>query len=387
MEMTRRQMLRSLAAAMAAELGSRPACGIGGDPDRSIGPKVILVAVGGIRRAETFSATGLPNIPHLSGELQPNSTFFTCVRNEGVTSHYNTTSSILTGNWQRVDDWGRTPPESPTIFEYARTQLRLPQDDTWFISSNKALTSRIGASSVRGYGPRYGANVVFPKQMLIDAVVNAAAHGRAAHTADRASMAPELAAMLESANFEGLGWSVAGESSNLNDATRAAVTQAIDDLARGTSPVTGDEFTCLVAVEVMRRFAPSLLVMSFSDVEVAHFGSWALHLAGIRTMDALIGELWNEVQQNPRYRGQTTLLVLPEFGRDFDGSPTNGFFNHRFDNDCTRMTWMMCLGVGARAGQVVDRPVRHVDICPTIASLWKLRLPAMQGSPLAEIHL
>src|SRR5258708_23953590 len=30
------------------------------------------------------------------------------------------TASLVTGNWQRVDDFGFQPPASPTIFEYYR---------------------------------------------------------------------------------------------------------------------------------------------------------------------------------------------------------------------------------------------------------------------------
>ena len=121
--------------------------------------------------------------------------------NAGVTSHFNTISSILTGNWQRFDDWGKTAPQSPTIFEFLRKERRMPARSTWLVSSNKALTSRIGASAVREFGPLYGANVIFPKQLLIDAVVRAASQGRPASSASRTTMQPELEAMLESNNY------------------------------------------------------------------------------------------------------------------------------------------------------------------------------------------
>jgi hypothetical protein len=387
MDISRRRLLALLAACAVSEWKPRRACALAGAAARTHGPKVIVLACGGIRRAETFSETGVANIPNLYGQLLPRSTFFSHVRNAGVTSHYNTTSSIITGNWQRVDDWGKVPPESPTIFEYARRNLGLAEDEVWLISSNKALTSQIGASSDRNYGRPWGANVIFPKQLLIDAVVNAASHGHASSSAERATMQPELAAMLEANNYEGLGWSVAGSGTTPGDNISATVLDAIQELVRTHDPVTGDEFTFLVATEVMRRFSPPLLVMSFSDVEVAHFGSYSLHLAGIRTLDRLVRELWDEIETNPQYRGRTTLFVLPEFGRDLDGSPTNGFFNHRLDNDSTRLTWMMCLGPAARAGQHIERPVQHVDVCPTIMRLLGLTPAGMQGTPLPEIRI
>ena len=143
----------------------------------------------------------------------PHSVFYPYIRNAGATSHFNTLSSILTGTWQRLDDWGKTSPTSPTLFEYLRKRMGLPQDDAWFISSNKALTSRIGASSMRDFGPRYGANVVFPKQLLINAVIKAAAEGHPDHSADKASFQPELEAILRQAdNYEGLG----GQSPEMN---------------------------------------------------------------------------------------------------------------------------------------------------------------------------
>jgi arylsulfatase A-like enzyme len=136
--------------------------------------------------------------------------------------------------------------------------------------------------------------------------------------------------------------------------------------------------------EIMRKFAPSLLVTIFSDVEAAHFGSYAMHLSGIRTADRLAYQLWQEVQTNPDYRDKTTLIIMPEFGRDPDGSSTNGFFNHRADDDSTRDTWMMALGAGVDRRGVIERPIRHIDLCPTLAGLLGCRPFDLQGASLPE---
>ncbi|MGP8270529.1 MAG: hypothetical protein ACLQLH_10720 [Terracidiphilus sp.] len=350
--------------------------------------KIIIVACGGIRRSDSFQDTGLANIPHLSRELMPHSVFYPYIRNAGATSHFNTLSSILTGTWQRLDDWGKTSPTSPTLFEYLRKRMGLPQDDAWFISSNKALTSRIGASSMRDFGPRYGANVVFPKQLLINAVIKAAAEGHPDHSADKASFQPELEAILRQAdNYEGLGWSVSGDESALDLRMERTMHEAIENMVRANVPISGDEFTMLVSEEVMRRFAPSLLAITFSDVEVAHFGSYSMHLGGIRTMDRLVFELWNMVQANPAYSGRTTIFLLPEFGRDFDGSTTNGFFNHRAINDSTSLTWMMCLGEAARSADVIERPIQHIDLCATIAGMYGVKDLDIPGKPLPGLSI
>jgi hypothetical protein len=350
------------------------------------GHKVVLVIIGGVRHAESFSPEGLVNIPHLSADLLPKALFYPRARNEGVTAHFNAISSILTGNWQRVDDWGKLAPTTPTVFEQFRKRLRVDRSETWVVASNKALTSLIGASSASDYGPAYGANVVFPKQLMLTAVVDALRRGRTANLADRAKVEAELESALEGSNYEGLGWTVFDAADRLDPRVQSTIENAIASFVRSGGPTSGDELTFLVSREVMRKFSPRLLVVVFSDVEVAHFGSYALHLSGIRTADRLAYQLWQEVEANPEYRGRTTLVILPEFGRDPDGSTTNGFFNHRANEESTRTTWMMALGAGVDKPQIIDRPVRHIDLCPTLAGLLGCPPLDSQGAMLREFR-
>jgi hypothetical protein len=387
-DQSKRNFLRSAAALLAglnlpqSSLAGGGQHGIGGS-----GQRVVVIVFGGVRRAETFSPDGCENIPNLSGVLLPQSLFYANARNEGVTAHFNAISSILTGNWQRVDDWGKLAPTTPTLFEHFRKELGAAQSDTWVVASNKALTSLIGASSASEYGTPYGANVVFPKQLMVAAVASAIRAGRHGNLADRAKIEMEFESMLEAGNYEGLGWTVFDAVDRLDPRVRETIQQAIASFVRTGGPTSGDELTFLVSREVMRKFSPRLLVVVFSDVEVAHFGSYALHVAGIKTGDRLAYQLWQEIQANSEYSGKTTMVILPEFGRDPDGSTTNGFFNHRGDTDSTRSTWMMALGVGVEKPQIVERPVRHVDLCTTLAGL--LGCPPMDslGTRLTELRV
>src|SRR5579863_2185380 len=196
-ETTRRNFLRAAGLLMAGMLAPRVSAG--DEPQRPAGSghKVILAVIGGVRRDETFAPEGRENIPHLTADLLPKSLFYSHARNEGVTAHFNAISSILTGNWQRVDDWGKLAPTTPTLFEQLRKGHRLDRTDTWVVASNKALTSLIGASSAAGYGPQYGANVVFPKQLMLMAIADALRAGRTANLADRDKIEAELESSME----------------------------------------------------------------------------------------------------------------------------------------------------------------------------------------------
>lgn len=383
---SKRTFLRGAGMLMAGLLLPTARAGQGPRVQAGSGHKIVVVIVGGVRRDETFSPQGMVNIPHLSADLLPRSLFYLHARNEGVTAHFNAISSILTGNWQRVDDWGKLAPTTPTLFEQFRKGLGVDRSDTWVVASNKALTSLIGASSDSNYGPAYGANVVFPKQLMLMAVVDALRNGRTANMADRSKVEAELESAMEGSNYEGLGWNVFDASDRLDPRVRGSIETAIASFVRGGGPTSGDELTFFMSREVMRKFAPQVLVVAFSDVEAAHFGSFALHVSGIRTADRLAYQLWQEVETNPDYRGKTTMVILPEFGRDPDGSSTNGFFNHSANMDSTRDTWMMALGAAVDKPQIVERPIHHIDLCPTLADLLGCPPLDSQGRAIGEIR-
>lgn len=385
-DISKRRFLNAAGMLMAGMLFPRAGSTQDPHPVSGSGHRVVVVVIGGVRRDETFSPEGMANIPHLSTDLLPKSLFYRHARNEGVTAHFNAISSILTGNWQRVDDWGKLPPTTPTLFEQFRKGLRVERSDTWVVASNKALTSLIGASSDTNFGPAYGANVVFPKQLMLQAAVEALRKGRTANMADRGKVEAELENAMEGSNYEGLGWNVFDASDQLDPRVRSTIQSAIANFVRSGGPTSGDELTFFMSREIMRKFSPQILVVAFSDVEAAHFGSYSLHMAGIKTADRLTYQLWQEIESNPDYRGKTTMVVLPEFGRDPDGSSTNGFFNHRANVDSTRDTWMMTLGAAVDRPQIIERPIRHIDVCPTLSNL--LGCPAFdaQGQKIGEMR-
>jgi hypothetical protein len=332
------------------------------------------VTLGGIRRQESFSPDGVVNIPHLYGDLLPQSLFYAQTWNEGVTSHFNTISSILTGVWQHVDDWGSQSPAHPTLFRYVQDQLGAGPAETWVVTSNKALTANIGP----------GANVILSKQLLVEAVERII-RGYSAHARlDRDMLLEELTAVMQE-DYERIGWNVASPSAILNPEMKQTFMAALAGFIRGPEgPTSGDELTCFVAQEVLRRISPGLLVVNFSDMEVAHSGTYSLYLSGIRKADRLVYRLWQFLQSLPEYKENVTMVIMSEFGRDPDGSSTNGFFNHRSNTESNRCTWMMVLGRAARVPAVIERPVRQIDVAPSLAALLGVSCHQAEGRLLPE---
>lgn len=168
--------------------------------------KLIVVTIGGgCRYQETLAPEGLRNIPRLADRKAKNRFFSNCV-NSGVLSHFNSTSSIVTGNWQGVDDFGFDRAASPTTFEYYRKATRRPAADAWAICTSKSFAS-MGATRVRGYGEGLGANVLLPKQLLLEAVDEVIKRDLDQGVEDRENVLRHLEGILN-AGYEGIGWTI-----------------------------------------------------------------------------------------------------------------------------------------------------------------------------------
>src|SRR6478672_1661706 len=128
--------------------------------------KVVVVTFGGgARDQETFMPEGQENIPHLMRELIPQASFFTQVVNRGILGHYVATASLATGVYETFNNFAAVSPESPTVFEYFRKDLKRPSSDAWVVAPSNGF-NRIGESSHRSYGPGFGARVILPKRLL-----------------------------------------------------------------------------------------------------------------------------------------------------------------------------------------------------------------------------
>src|SRR5882724_4585855 len=161
---TRRDFLRSAAGVVLGSTLIHSPIALGGAAmkDRKV---VVITFGGGARDQETFAPEGQENIPNLLKELIPQSSFFTQVVNRGILGHYVATASLATGVYETINNFASLPPESPTVFEYFRKDLRRPSSDAWVVAPSNGF-NRIGESSHRSYGMGQGARVILPKHLL-----------------------------------------------------------------------------------------------------------------------------------------------------------------------------------------------------------------------------
>jgi len=332
---------------------------------------VVITFGGGARDQETFAPEGQENVPNMLRDLIPRSTFFTQVVNHGILGHYVTTASMATGAHETTNHFASLPPENPTVFEYYRKDLKRPSSDTWVVAPSNGF-NRIGESSHRSYGTGLGARVILPKHLLA-----------AAMSSGHADYEHLLRDNYESPYFTP---EISGGEVELEQ-LETLLKLSVDDFKGHARTLSSpDELSLYIARQLMRQVAPSLLWITMHDIDIAHAGTYSLYVEGIRRTDRLCAEMLKIIESEPEYAGKTTLLILPDFGRDADDDPGgNGFQHHRTGDPLSRTTWLMAIGPGIREGVVYDRAVDSTDLVPTIGSVLGFTAQFSQGRPIKEI--
>ncbi len=334
--------------------------------------KVIVITFGGgARDQETFAPEGQENIPHLMREFIPQASFFTQVVNRGILGHYVATASLATGVYETINNFSSLPPESPTVFEYFRKDLRRPSSDAWVVAPSNGF-NRIGESSHRSYGAGTGARVILPKHLLTAAMSSGSTDYQ--HLLRDNYENPYYAPQLGGGEFE------------LQQLEMILKLSVADFKAHARTLSSPDELSVYIARQLMRQVAPSLLWITMHDIDIAHAGTYSLYVEGIRRTDRLCADLWKTVESEPEYKGNTTLFILPDFGRDSDeNSGGNGFQHHRTGDALSRTTWMLAMGQGIREGVVFDRAMESLDLVPTIGAMLGFSPSLSRGRPIPEL--
>lgn len=334
--------------------------------------KVIVITFGGgARDQETFAPEGQENIPHMLKELAPQSTFFTQMMNQGILGHYVATASLATGVYETLNNFSAVPPEHPTVFEYFRKDLHRPSSNAWVVAPSNGF-NRIGESDARSYGPGMGARVILPKHLL--SAATSGGNGGYDHLLRDNYETPLYAPQIAGGEFE------------LEQLDRILKLSVADFTAHARTVSSPDELSVYIAKRLMQQESPSLLWITMHDIDVAHAGAYSLYIDAVQRTDRLCAEMWKTVDSEPEYAGNTTMFILPDFGRDADeDAGGNGFQHHRTGDAASRTTWMMAVGAGVRQGVVYDRPVQSIDLVPTLGGMMGFSARLSQGQPIREL--
>ena len=339
--------------------------------------RILVVSFsGGVRSRETFGTpANVPNLMRLAAEgvTYPR----TRVSNLG---HFGATLSIFTGISEARGIRDNTRGSDPTLFEYLRKDLGLSSGDVWLSTSGGAQESNISYSLHPEFGARYGANSVDG-----DGIFNAEfksvldAYGR-----------PREMSLEETALLERMRSSIGGgQGESAEEAQTAARIERflLDELKRGTQDLNGigasDAKALKVARNLLAVFRPRFLSVVLRDADVAH-SSFNNYVQVIRRNDQMLGELLEALRRDRELAESTSILVVPEFGRDADLNSRRGL-DHGDGSDDFKYVTMVCAGPDIRRGEVVNEEVRTIDVCPTVCDLLGAEARYARGGRLPRL--
>ncbi|MCC6539343.1 MAG: alkaline phosphatase family protein [Bryobacterales bacterium] len=149
-----------------------------------------------------------------------------------------------------------------------------------------------------------------------------------------------------------------------------------------------DTFTFHTAMMYLREKKPRLLYLSLGETdEWSHEGKYAEYLRAAHRVDGYLKELWENVQAMPQYRGNTTLIFLPDHGR---GEAPVEWKSHGPKIAGSKYIWMAVLGPDTKAQGERKQigPVTQNQVAATLAALlgedYRKDVPKA-GAPIADV--
>ncbi len=332
--------------------------------DRKTRHIVLVAFAGGVRSKDVIEAPeNAPNLQRIAanGVLHPG-------LHSNNNGHYGAALSIFTGNQEQlgIRDDGRGL--NPTVFEYLRKDAGCSASDLWLSTSNGVQGRLFGFSEHPDYGAAYGANVLdgdgifnVEFQKVLDAF------GRPRPDGDRElAVLDTLQNALDPQQLQHLqGGKV--DPTHVRRVERFILDELAGNTTRVTGPGAADAKAIRIGANILRTFRPRLIGITLQNADIAH-GSYNGYLEVIRRNDAELGKLWDMVQQDPELRDTTSILVLPEFGRDKDLNQRNGL-DHGDNSDCLRKVFLVAAGPDFARGKTLRSDNATQDLCPTVLSL------------------
>ncbi len=328
---------------------------------------VVVQFSGGVRRKETIDKQD--NIPNLARIARQG------VVNESVAygqyGHISAQYMTLTGVPEPFGIRSKSRPSKPYVYEYIRKEEKLSAAQAWHIGPFAAANY----STHPEYGQPVGANLLMPGLFGGQIAQTLKPYGAIKkRTPDEDAAFRKL---LDSLDTTALPTNASGCFFGNDEAVNRAVEEFLLDQLTNPTNLSRDLQSLKMAQWVLNTFQPALIGVSMMDPDVAHRNLTAYEQA-IRNNDAGVGALWDAIQQNPKLRDTTALIVVPEFGRD-EKENREGGLDHSDKSEDFQRVFLIGAGPDFKKNQVATQKAAVVDVASTIAELLGFNASLSQG--------
>ena len=138
--------------------------------------------------------------------------------------------------------------------------------------------------------------------------------------------------------------------------------------------VRHDAFTHHYALEYMKRTHPYLIYIAYGETDdFAHDGNYEAYLNSAHTIDSFIKDLWEFVESDSFYKGNTTLIITTDHGRGT--MPLETWTDHGKDVNGADEVWVIAFGKGIKPlGEIKAKEQLYSNqIAASIAELLNVK--------------
>jgi hypothetical protein len=293
-------------------------------------PNVVIIVLSGASNSESFK--NMEFMPNLWRTISGEGTVYSKVIPLDCQFHMPVVSAILTGLVYPLSSDLR----APSIFQYVQKKYSLPEEKLWVIGE--------WDTNAFIYESEDFTSDSFPSQM-------------AALSYDMSDSAFEL----------------------LNEKEKTFV-EKYKKLEEGWpqwDSLSSMQFT--IFSKILKAHKPILAVDIMNDIESGHYGTYARYVTALKKIDARLYQIWEMIQNDPIYKNNTYLIITTDHAR-------NDYYMQHSDSigEMAQPTWIYIYGPGIKKGVVIERPVYHIDIFPTLAKIFKVNTHENRGSTLTD---
>jgi predicted AlkP superfamily pyrophosphatase or phosphodiesterase len=129
---------------------------------------------------------------------------------------------------------------------------------------------------------------------------------------------------------------------------------------------------------------PRLMLVNFKQPDAAgHAADSTAYLQGIIDTDEYIYRIWEQLQSDPFYKDQTTLIVTNDHGRHTAGH-LDGYVSHTDNCEGCRHIEFFAMGPDFKSNYTSTVPYNQIDINATLAELLDVQMPTAKGKVMKE---
>lgn len=146
-----------------------------------------------------------------------------------------------------------------------------------------------------------------------------------------------------------------------------------------------DSLTMIEVMNVLNQHEPELLLINLKEPDFSgHTGNWQAYTEGVKKSDYYVYQLWNFIQEHPKYKNSTAFFVTNDHGRHSDNVNV-GFSSHGDNCDGCKHIFLYASGPDFHKNKTFSTSRNLRDLNATIQELLQLKARSTDGNLMIEL--